>query len=1110
MNGSARPSITRSTSCCRLALAAAVALLGLGLSPRASCAERATEAEMARVCTNWLTLMVHEQGGWAGSAGPQIREAEPLIAGGQVVGRCFSIAPSGHIVVPVLKELPPVKVYSEESDLDPAAADGPARLIREMLQHAHRLFVEKYGDLDAAQPSQGDLLLDPEHRRQWDRFLVEPERFAAEIGGRASGDREGVGPLLSTSWHQSAPYSNDCPQGDGGQCVVGCVATAAAQVLAYYQWPPRGIGEWSYTWDGDQSCGGNVGGGWLAADFRDDYDWANMPNHCNGGCTAAQQAAAAELCYEVGVAFEMDYGRCGSGAYTSNALEVLPAFFRFDPSIDEERRNSHSAASWFGVIREEIDLGRPMLYSFRFDPNAGHAIVCDGWRILSGQNQYHMNYGWGGAYNAWYAIDNIYHTQEPMDEVLIRRIMPGTHLVFQVRPDGYGYYPTIQEAVDDVLDGDIVELLDGVFTGPGNRDVNFHNRPITVRSQSGDPATCIIDCQGNPESHRGFVFSSGEGSASVLEGITIRNGYVGSGMRGGAILCSAGAAPTIRNCVIEGCEAVGGGGAIGCSGASPTIAAMVFAGNQTSGLGGAILACDGAQPVVSGSTLYGNGATGGGGGIWVCSSSAATLENCIVAGGVAGGAVGCAGGGAIATLECCDLFGNAGGDWTGCIAEQLGQSGNIALDPRFCDAEAGNFHLQPDSPCREEANPSCGLIGARQPGCGAYTVSPDGSGDFPTIQAAIDASLDGYSIELTDGVFTGPGNRGLDFQGKAIVLRSRSGDPTACVIDCQGGPSQPQRAFYLHSGEPPEAVIRGITIRNGYQQSYSGGAVFFTNGASPTIEDCIFEDNQTQASGGAFYCASQAAPTFVRCTFHHNSTTGNGGVLFAYGAAPVFVNCTFAHNSAAGQGGAISINASTVLVDNSILAYSLDGGAVSCFSGTITVTCSDIYGNAEGDWTGCIAGQAGQNGNMSEDPMFCNPAGSNYHLMPESPCAADSPFNPECGLLGAWPADCNIGSADALETEARLFMAPPSPNPSRAATAIRFSIPSASVRVGLTILDASGRRIRTLLDAPRAAGIHEIVWDGRNEGGLEVAGGIYFALVEVDGRRQARPIAVIR
>ena len=66
-----------------------------------------------------------------------------------------------------------------------------------------------------------------------------------------------------------------------------------------------------------------------------------------------------------------------------------------------------------------------------------------------------------------------------------------------------------------------------------------------------------------------------------------------------------------------------------------------------------------------------------------------------------------------------------------------------------------------------------------------YLVKPDGTGDFPTIQAAIDASQPGGEVLLSDGTFTGDGNRDLHF-GKSLTLRSQSGKPSACTIDCQG------------------------------------------------------------------------------------------------------------------------------------------------------------------------------------------------------------------------------------------------------------------------------------------------------------------------------------
>ena len=83
--------------------------------------------------------------------------------------------------------------------------------------------------------------------------------------------------------------------------------------------------------------------------------------------------------------------------------------------------------------------------------------------------------------------------------------------------DGSGDYPTIQEAIDACADGDIVELGVGLFSGPGNRDLNFGGKAITVRSVMNDPGSTTLSC----DTYRGISFISGEDSTSVLEGVTI-------------------------------------------------------------------------------------------------------------------------------------------------------------------------------------------------------------------------------------------------------------------------------------------------------------------------------------------------------------------------------------------------------------------------------------------------------------------------------------------------------------------------------------------------------------------------------------------------------------
>ncbi|HPM24910.1 MAG TPA: hypothetical protein PLP66_13465, partial [Phycisphaerae bacterium] len=80
---------------------------------------------------------------------------------------------------------------------------------------------------------------------------------------------------------------------------------------------------------------------------------------------------------------------------------------------------------------------------------------------------------------------------------------------------------------------------------------------------------------------------------------------------------------------------------------------------------------------------------------------------------------------------------------------------------------------------------------------------------YVTIQGAIDACVAGDEVIIADGTYTGAGNKNLDFKGLAITVRSASGDPATCIIDCEGS----GRGFYFHSGETAESAVRGLTIQ---------------------------------------------------------------------------------------------------------------------------------------------------------------------------------------------------------------------------------------------------------------------------------------------------------
>ena len=165
--------------------------------------------------------------------------------------------------------------------------------------------------------------------------------------------------------------------------------------------------------------------------------------------------------------------------------------------------------------------------------------------------------------------------------------------------------------------------------------------------------------------------------------------------------------------------------------------------------------------------------------------------------------------------------------------------------------------------------------------------------EYGTIQAAIDATVPGDEVIVGDAVYTGVGNKDLDFRGKPITVRSASGHPTACIIDCQGS----GRGFYFHSGETPGAVAAGFTIRNGtgsavYCVSSSptltnctitGGSASYGAGvncysSSPQLTNCLISGNRaSNGLGGGVYCSNWSSPTLTNCTISGNTITDNGG-----------------------------------------------------------------------------------------------------------------------------------------------------------------------------------------------------------------------------------------
>jgi predicted outer membrane repeat protein len=182
---------------------------------------------------------------------------------------------------------------------------------------------------------------------------------------------------------------------------------------------------------------------------------------------------------------------------------------------------------------------------------------------------------------------------------------------------------------------------------------------------------------------------------------------------------------------------------------------------------------------------------------------------------------------------------------------------------------------------------------------------------YPTIQAAINAAVNGDTVLVRNGTYTAPGFKNLDFGGKRITVRSENG-PAVTIIDCQGA----GRGFLFTSGETAAARVEGFTVRNGFIiQSVPGGrgAGMFISSSSPTVSNCTFTRNITAShstssgGGGSGIWIEGGSPTVSSCTFSGNIALGGthtaqglGGGMTLKNSSALVTNCTFSGNSAPG------------------------------------------------------------------------------------------------------------------------------------------------------------------------------------------------------------------
>ena len=400
---------------------------------------------------------------------------------GEALCHVVYLEPGGFVVVAADDQVEPVIAFSSGGRMDPSAENPLWSLLKGDLP----------GRVAAARDRTARGQGPGRDRAKWQALAAEAE---SPLAGSPEVTEARVSPLIGSRWDQEqaggqAVYNYYTPPNAAGAVnnyPCGCVATAGAQVMRFFQFPTVGVGTGSFTItvDNTSTTARLRGGDGLGGAYR----WADMPL-VPSSPTDAQRQAIGALTWDAGIVSQMKYTASGSSAYLATWKKCLLSSFRYANAVDGQNAGYNLGSALTNMINPNLDAGRPVVLGIVGSPG-GHAVVCDGYGYSVSTLYYHLNLGWSGVNDAWYAL--------PVIDTVIGSFTNVQECVYNISTNGTG----------EILSGRVVDTAGAPVAGAA----------VTARRKGGTYTTTTDS--------KGIYAFANLPSSSTYTNSVVKTGYV--------------------------------------------------------------------------------------------------------------------------------------------------------------------------------------------------------------------------------------------------------------------------------------------------------------------------------------------------------------------------------------------------------------------------------------------------------------------------------------------------------------------------------------------------------------------------------------------------------